>query len=243
MTRANWLLGIALFFSPAWACAQEPYCAPGSGVIAGGNGGAIVGVNGFAGHSGGELYDTPVGARQKTFWGKLWPPFPRPVGKKQPFLHVYHDVHYWPYPYVCQDRETVNLYRDIQATNGWAEATTLYDFHFDPLTGDLNSSGRRQLTYILTAVPEQYREVHVAVSLNAQDAHSRTRNVELAVAQLAGGSSVPVLSRVATPYGRPADEVNQIFIQALEGMPAPIIQSAAGGGSSGGAESGGGSTN
>lgn len=231
MKHALWMGCAAVLAAQGQLAAQDPNCTPGQGMAVG-----------VAAHGADvELYDTPVGARQKAMFGKLWPPFARPVGKKQPFTHVYHDVHYWPYPYICPDRDSVNLYTDLQAANGWEQSTTLFDYHFDPATQQLNPAGQQHLIWILTTVPEAHRQVRIAVTPNSASTQVRTVNVESTIAQMAGGAAIPVIARVASPYGRPAAEVDRIFTQAREGMPSPVLQNAAsGGGGSGGGGSGGG---
>ncbi|WP_437203225.1 hypothetical protein [Planctomicrobium sp. SH664] len=167
----------------------------------------------------------PTGSRQVYKYGKLWPPYPRPVGDHQPFWQKFHSTHYWPLPYVCADRETVHTFLDTQVQNGWTSATTLYEYHFDPQTNDLNSSGRAQLAWILTHVPEQYREVYVSIASTPEISSSRMSSVEKTLASYAGaGQHVAVVPRLADPVGRPAAEVQFIFKSALENQLPPKIE-------------------
>ncbi|SFJ30189.1 hypothetical protein [Planctomicrobium piriforme] len=171
----------------------------------------------------------PPGARQVYKDGKLWPPFPRPTGPHQLFVHKYHHTHYWPYPYVCDDRESVRTFVDAQVSNGWLSSTTLYDFHFDPATGDLNSAGKEHLYWIVHHVPMEYRQVHVAIGQDPKVTTERSRSVEIELARLGGSDpSMPVLTRYADPVGRPASEVQAIFRSAQENMPPPILSQGSG---------------
>ena len=58
--------------------------------------------------------DDPVGTRQVEKHGKYWPPYPRPVGRKQAFSHTFHAAHYWPHPYNCEDQAYVRNILDQQ---------------------------------------------------------------------------------------------------------------------------------
>ena len=167
----------------------------------------------------------PPGTRQKYRYGKLWPVRPRPVGPEQTLIHKYHSAHYWPFPYICADRAAVRQVMDAQVFNGWQTGTTLYDYHFDPVTHELNTSGMQHLQWMLTHTPEQFRQAHVAVAADPEFNSVRMMNVEREVARLAGdGSSVPVLMRVADPLGRPAAEVQFIMTTAQQQMMPPVIK-------------------
>lgn len=173
----------------------------------------------------------PPGSRQRYKFGKIWPVSPRPAGPHQPFIHKYHSAHYWPHPYNCEDRATVAAFTATQTMNGWIAATTLFDYHFDPVSNELNSAGQKQIRWIMNSVPYEHRQVYVALSTESQLNGARTANVERAVATLAGPEQpLPVLTRVATPEGRPAAEVERIFSAAISGMPQPIISASAGDG-------------
>jgi hypothetical protein len=166
----------------------------------------------------------PPGARQHFKYGKAWPPFPRPVGPHQTFWHKYHHTHYWPHPYTCMDRAVVQSFVDVQTTNGWLEASTLYDYHFDGLTNELNSSGKAHLRWIMTHVPEQYRQILVATDAEPSVTAQRTAQVEQEMhRQFGSEKGIPVLTRLANPVGRPASEVQAIFQSARENMPPPML--------------------
>lgn len=166
----------------------------------------------------------PPGQRQTYRYGKVWPVWPRPTGPKQPLVQTYHSAHYWPWPYVCDDRASVTAVSDTQTYNGWLAATTFFDFHFDPVTNELNSAGRQHLRWILTATPEQYREAHVSLTGPADVNSARLRSVEAELANLVGpGQAIPILPIVADPTGRPADEVHKIFTDALTNQMPPTI--------------------
>jgi hypothetical protein len=180
--------------------------------------------------------NSPVGSRQRLHHGKLWPPRPRPVGPHQPFCMKYHAATYWPWPYVCQDRAVVEATSLAQIENGWCTATTLYDFHFDGETGELNTSGRRQLQWILTHVPQDFQQVHVAATFEPRTTEARTMAVQNELSLLASDRNVPVSLRAAAPLTRSAGVVEAIDRAAIQSAPAPTItyQGIASGGGGGG---------
>jgi hypothetical protein len=186
----------------------------------------------------------PPGTRQVEKNGKLWPPFARPVGEKQHWMHQYHHAHYWPHPYNCDDQAYIRNIVQQQTNNGWVSATTLRDYHFDPETHQLNSNGRQHLLWILTGVPAQFRTIYVAQGFSLDEATLRQSHVEQATREIAADGHVPVLLRPELFQGRPAQEIDQLRRLELQSMPRPRLftvgtaaRSAGGGG--GGSQAGG----
>lgn len=180
-------------------------------------------------HGSKEYYEMrapePPGRRQKYHYGKLWPPFPRPVGPELPCAHKYHAAHYWPYPYVCEDRAFVRSMIQTQIHNGWLQATTLYEYHFHPLTQELNSAGKTHLHWILSHAPEEFRQAYVAVAEDTEQSNRRVLSVEREIAKVVGDQQgIPVGLRMADPVGRPADEVRKIFVDAQNNQMPPAIE-------------------
>jgi predicted acyl esterase len=168
--------------------------------------------------------DLPVGARQLYHKGKLWPPYPRPTEEKQPFWHKYHTSHYWPLPYVCEDRAFVRNLSNMQIANGWVKRNTLYDYHFESDSHALNHAGRMQLERILEDTPYQHRTVWVQ---KPRDPVVRTLRVESvraeAIALVGAEHMAPIEVRRTTLHGRPADEIVRIREAELTTMPLPRI--------------------
>ncbi len=177
----------------------------------------------------------PPGRRQFYFAGKFWPDRPRPVGEDLPHIHTYHAAHYWPRPYNCQDREIVNAYSSIQICNGWVEATTFYDYHFEADTNQLGHAGRQHLQWILSHVPIESRLVYLAQSFDPAVNITRVAALEQEMATLVGAEhSLPVLLRVASPSPRPASDIDSIYRLRGSSILPPIItysNDAGGGGS------------
>ncbi len=152
----------------------------------------------------------PIGARQVEKHGKLWPPFPRPTGPANLPSHLYHAEHYWPHPYSCQDRDYVRAISAAQTSNGWVTMTTLYDYHFDD-SHKLNESGRMQLRWILENAPNRHRYAFVQAGIDNATSQSRLVSVKNEATLLVGADQTPpVLIRVTSPLGRPAEEVDSI---------------------------------
>ncbi len=187
-----------------------------------------------------DVHDTgPVGSSQKCKHGKLWPPYPRPRENGE-WSTQYHATMYWPHPYNCWDRSYVKQISAIQIANGWSQATTLYAYHFDPETHQLNHSGLLQLQWILEQCPAQYRTVYVQ-SGSAGVSDSRLASVETQAVQIAGVGSVPIQVRPVQLAGRPATEVDMIRRSELQTMPRPrvMVDTVGTGSGDGGAGSGG----
>ena len=173
----------------------------------------------------------PPGVRQKCYKGKMWPPRPRPTGERQQFTHTYHSAHYWPLPYVCQDRQYMSDIVNIQQQNGWQEETTMYHRHFQD-DQQLNVPGNLHLVDILETTPTQYRTVYVQSTYDTEIDNIRLANVQQAVNELTNGEeSIQVMVRKCRGYDRPANEVKMINDLYNSSIPAPRLGS--GGSSSG----------
>lgn len=181
----------------------------------------------------------PPGARQVESHGKLWPPFPRPVGRKQTCAHAYHYAHYWPYPHNLEDEAYTRNLIDLQAASGWVTATTLRDYHFNPDTQQLTEGGRHHLMWIAQNIPAQYRTVYISSGDSREVAQMRMDNSEQFYRDLAIPNPPPVLSRAEVFIGRPAVEVERIRTLELQSIPRPrlfyIGSATAAGGAGGGA--------
>ena len=187
----------------------------------------------------------PVGSRRRYVKGKFWPPFPRPEGLSMLPSHRFHTAHYWPYPYVCEDRHSVQEFIATQEEAGWENATTLYDYHFDNDDQSVNRSGLMQLQWILRNVPEHRKIVYVQAANNVAASNLRVASVQSEISEAVGlENSPPVTLRITSPLGRSALEVDKIQLKAQSTLPAPRISPAVSGGagrggSAGGAGSGG----
>lgn len=179
----------------------------------------------------------PPGARQVCHKGKMWPVRPRPNMEKQQFSHAFHSAHYWPLPYVCQDRAYVNNILDIQAQNGWEQESTLFGRYFDE-EQQLTEPGRMALENIVLVNPMQYRTVYLQSSYDVNIDNVRTENTRTEVARILGNpDEVSVVVRRARDYSRPARQIQLLNDAFDSSMPAPRLASAGGGG---GAAAGGG---
>jgi hypothetical protein len=170
--------------------------------------------------------ERPIGARQKCRHGKLWPPFPRPTDDECPeFSHRFHHAHYWPLPYVCDDRAYVAHISQLQVVNGWTAETTLYDYHFYEDTPELNQSGQLHLRWILQDVPPARRMVWVQTALNPELSQARLASVQVAAIEMAGEGNLPsiMLRPGGIVGGKPAQEVDLQTRAYLQSMPNPRL--------------------
>ncbi len=167
----------------------------------------------------------PVGARQRCYKGKVWPPRPRPVGPQQQFSHRYHAAHYWPWPYNCQGRAYVRNVVSNQVANGWTTETTLYDYHFEEDTQELTHAGRSHLAWILREIPPQRRVAFVQTVLDPSVNEVRMQNVQLAAHEMVGEEHCPpIVPRVTSPVGTPAEYTDAIQRAIRDSIPEPRIQ-------------------
>jgi hypothetical protein len=166
----------------------------------------------------------PVGTRQVEWNGKLWPPYPRPVGPKMTCSNVYHAEHYWPWPYMCTDRNVVNDMTRMQEANGWLAETTLYDYHFNAESNELTVPGKLQLKWILENVPPSYRTVWVQQTEDPAISQQRMESVRAIASRLVSQANLPTIAfRPGTALGRPAIEVDTIRRKELETIPSPRV--------------------
>jgi hypothetical protein len=166
----------------------------------------------------------PVGSRQCECKGLEWPPYPRPTGQCMTGAHIYHAEHYWPWPYVCTDRQCVLDMTHAQEANGWLSETTLYEYFFNPDTNDLTVPGKMHLKWILENVPPNFRSVWIQQIEDPAASQQRMNNVRLIATRLAGGGNLPPIQyRVGMAPSRPAVEVDTIRRKELQTIPDPRI--------------------
>lgn len=179
----------------------------------------------------------PVGVRQRYVKGKLWPPVPRPTDEPQQFSHTFHAVHYWPLPYVYQDRAYL---RDLVAAHqkaGWAEATTLFGYYFDPDTHLLTDAAEIHLRWIVQIAASPHPEIFVQATDDPLANQKRLDTVTAAVRKLAvSNQKRPVRLTYTQAVGRPALEVDTIRRNELSTMPSPRISYSSGDSGTGSAD-------
>ena len=108
--------------------------------------------------------------------------------------------------------------------SGWIAATTLFDYHFDPDTNELTRSGELHLRWILENAPEPHRIAFVQTGETPEVSQDRLASVQQLSAELVHGQSVPpIMLRVTSPLGRPADEILNIHRTELATQPEPRI--------------------
>ncbi|MDA0282480.1 MAG: hypothetical protein O3B13_17145 [Planctomycetota bacterium] len=166
----------------------------------------------------------PVGSRQRYVKGKMWPPYPRPEGMSMIPSHRFHTAHYWPHPYVCDDRASVREFVSTQEDAGWVDQTTLYSYHFDDDTQLLNRSGVLHLKWVLRAAPTHRRVLYVQTADTAQASELRMTSVRGITEEIVGLQNLPpVIPRVTSPIGRSALEVDGIQRADMSSQPVPRI--------------------
>ncbi|MEZ6125496.1 MAG: hypothetical protein R3C49_20300 [Planctomycetaceae bacterium] len=179
----------------------------------------------------------PPGVRNRCYKGKNWPVRPRPSGPPQQFTHTYHSAHYWPLPYVCQDRDYVRDIVEVQRSNGWQQATTLFERHFED-DQSLSTPGRLHLIDIMEVTPDAYRTVYIQSTYDPEIDNVRMASVQQAVLEMTGGAeTIPVVLRQARDYKRPASEIKAINDMYIQSVPTPRLSGSGGGGAASGVSS------
>ena len=169
----------------------------------------------------------PPGQRQKCKKGKIWPASPRSTEPEQPYAHIYHSQHYWPLPYVCQDRQAVRDMIDMQVSLGWQEETTIYNRHFDANTNMLTRAGELHLELIVYVVPQERRAVYVQSTHNSEMDAVRLEIVNTAFSALSvGDTHIPITIRECQEQSRAALEVQAINSMYNSTSPSPRLSSA-----------------
>ncbi len=172
-----------------------------------------------------ERAHLPVGTRQVYHKGKMWPPYPRPVGPEQPICHRYHAAHYWPHPYNCQDRESVRSFINSHVNKGWEQHTTLYHYHFDEETAELNHAGRAHLQYIVDEVPDAYKAAFVQTGPTVAVSQARLASVQSTIETMVGpGFPMPIELRRGGPVSTPAQQVDTQYRGWMQSLPQPRLQ-------------------
>jgi len=131
----------------------------------------------------------------------------------------------WPNDLPEPDRQQVRSTLETQIQNGWRRQNLLSDFHFEPETGQLNPAGQEKLRWILGEVPEKYRIVYVARSLNPSETEARMASVQKAAGQLVGDRPLPpILYSDLSPLGWPSAQVDAIQRKFQETTPPPRLK-------------------
>jgi hypothetical protein len=169
-------------------------------------------------------YPVAEGSRMHEHSGKQWPPYPRPVGEPEPFMHRYHSVHYWPYPYLDEDRCSIRMALEQQTQAGWVAATTLYDSYFDAETNELNQAGRGHLRWIMQYAPPSRRTAFVAAADSPTSSQTRLASVQSEAAVIAAGGQIPpIMLRTCQSVGTSAEIVDRVHRSYIESTPTPRI--------------------
>lgn len=139
-------------------------------------------------------------------------------------MHKYYYAHFWPYPYYCADRTAVAAAFAQQASNGWAEMLTLYDYHFDRETPTLNRAGREHVRWILLNAPAGCDTAFVAIGRTHEESDARLASVQVAAAELVAGGPIPAfVLKYADTHGRPAVEIDLLRRAELRTQPVPRL--------------------
>ncbi len=141
----------------------------------------------------------------------------------------------WPRPFVWNDRQAVRAPFAIMVNKGWHRENTLGEYHFDPVTGQLNEPGRRRVYWIINHIIPERRAIYVHRAMKPEMTLARVDSVQQWTAQLMPHGDLPPVIETSLPApGRPAEEVDRIRQDYLKSMPPPRLPMAENFGSDGG---------
>ncbi|MEN6458756.1 MAG: hypothetical protein ABFC63_07475 [Thermoguttaceae bacterium] len=143
----------------------------------------------------------------------------------------------WPDPFQTADRASVRAPFCAMVANGWRRQNMLGEFHFEPQSGQLTEAGRLKVHWILTACPEQHRQIYVHTATTSEETAARVASVQQVAAQLARDDMarmVPVMTTSIADDGWPASRVDAISRKMLSSTPIPRLSETGGVGSGGG---------
>jgi hypothetical protein len=155
------------------------------------------------------------------------------------FRDGFHKNHQWPKPFVYQDREAVIAPFEAMVHGGWKQQTMICEYHFQPDSARLTTSGENKLRWILRQAPPEHRTIYVQESASRKLTLARIDAVEQLAARQVPSGQVPGVVAVNTPADyTPADDVDGVMREFSKSAPSPRIPASAAG-ASGGASSGG----
>jgi len=121
----------------------------------------------------------------------------------------YRQANWWPYPYVCPDRQAVVAPLQIMIDNGWRRQNLVADQHFKGKKGELNAAGERMIRWIVLEAPQHHRTIFVRRADTEEETAARIAAVQHFAAKASTDGNVPpVLETTVSPAGRPADWPN-----------------------------------
>jgi len=118
----------------------------------------------------------------------------------------------WPEPYTSIAKEEVQAPIDIQVANARVVEQTLWDYHFEPNSERLNSTGRQRLRWIAPQAQDTYPVIYVAAIDDAELTQRRVARVQVVLDEIAGpDSGVQVVQADARMVGLPGRHVETVF--------------------------------
>lgn len=159
---------------------------------------------------------------------------------KREIATEYHRNNDWPFPYSDLAVHAVRQPMDLQAQNARLQMLSLWDYHFDPGTGKLNTMGRRRLEDIVDQATAEERTVYVRRAPTAKETSARLASARTGLQDVVGDeTSFQVVEAQIGPSTVTGDEA-QRTLQRLTNPTNLKASSSSGGESSSSASSSGG---
>jgi hypothetical protein len=134
------------------------------------------------------------------------------------FADEYHRNDYWPQPYRSLAERSVREPLDLQAANAAQHLATLWDYHFDAGTAQLNSMGQKRLQNIVGQSAGPTQIVYVQRTSSTTETELRLARVreELTLLDLAG-----IEFDVAEANSRPTEMMGPEAVRAVKRLTDP----------------------
>jgi hypothetical protein len=134
------------------------------------------------------------------------------------FADEYHRNDAWPRPYSILAEHAVRTPLDMQAENARHHLATLWDFHFDSGTAQLNSMGQKRLQYIVAQAGAAGQVVFVQRTASTTETELRLERVRDELNQLDLGG---VSYEVAEARSNPTEIVGKEAVHAMKRLTDP----------------------
>jgi outer membrane protein OmpA-like peptidoglycan-associated protein len=133
-------------------------------------------------------------------------------------MDEYHRNNDWPKPYSGLAEQSVRVPLDIQAENARQHLATLWDFHFDSGTAQLNSMGQKRLQAIVAQAGAGGQVVFVQRTPSTAETELRLEEVRKQLSQLDLGD---VNFDVAEARVKPTEIVGKEAVHAVKRLTDP----------------------
>jgi len=126
------------------------------------------------------------------------------------FAAEYHKNDEWPYPYSDLAEQTTRQPLMLQAENARFQMLTVWDYHFEPGTGKLNTMGRKRIQDIVDQTGSLGHTIYIRRAQNPKETTARLAEVRTLLEQSTEGQITFELVEIsASPSGVSGNEAQK----------------------------------